>query len=604
MRTDPSFFGLVRRVSGARVFVEVSRDLPSASPIIEGHIYRLGQVGSFVRLPLGFLNVYGIVSMIGASEWVRNQQAEYELELPPGQRWMEVQLVGEAFGKGTFQLGVSVFPTIDDEVHVVTDTDLSIIYGSLASAPVEIEYHSSSENLSASVDLERLVTRHAAIVGSTGSGKSNTVAGLLKSLSSGTYAGSRVIVIDPHGEYGTAFEGISRVFRIGDKSNPLLIPYWAMSFDELGWFFVDRRSATESILDAAFREKVYEMRKARTAALKAGKVSDIEITVDSPVPFDIRQLWYDFDRQERATFKNNAPQTKADEELVKEGDPKTLTPAIFKPVALGSAAPFANKLKIGILPQMTRLYSRLRDKRFEFLCSPGDYDGSKSDLDDLVRGWIDHSQPITVFDLAGVPFEVVDLVVGMISRILFEVCFWGRELPGIGRQDPLLMVFEEAHTYLPRAEGSRFIQGFAKRAAHRVFKEGRKYGVGGVVVSQRPSDLDETVLAQCGTFFALRLANPEDQAHVKAILPDAMSGVVELLPSLRTGEALVLGEAVPLPSRVRLPLVDPRPRSNDPNVAEQWKKARVAAPAFDAAVTGWRIQQEALPPKAATLEGE
>lgn len=592
MRSDPSFLGVVRRVSGAKVFVEISNDLPSAGPIIEGHIYRLGQVGSFVRLPLGFLNIYGIVSMIGASEWVGSPQTEYEVEIPPGQRWMEIQLVGEAYGKGTFQRGVSVFPTIDDEVHIVTDTDLAIIYSSLGAAPVEIGFHSSSENLSASIDLERLVTRHAAIVGSTGSGKSNTVAGLLKSLSGGRYPGSRVIVIDPHGEYGTAFKGISRVFRIGDGSNPLLIPYWAMSFDELAWFFIDRRGASESILDAAFRDRIYEMRKAQTATLKAGKVSEIDITVDSPIPFDMRQLWYDFDRQERATFRTNACQ-KADEELVQEGDPKTLKPAVFKPAALGSAAPFRNKAAIGILPQMNRLYARLRDKRFEFLCSPGDFEGTKKDLDDVVRNWIDHSYPITVFDLAGVPFEVVDLVVGMIARIIFEVSFWGRELPGIGRQDPLLIVFEEAHTYLPRGEGGRFIQGFAKRAAHRIFKEGRKYGVGGIVVSQRPSDLDETVLAQCGTFCTLRLANPEDQARVKAILPDAMTGVVDLLPSLRTGEALILGEAVPLPSRVRLPLVEPRPRSNDPDVADEWKKARVKDAAFGKAVTGWRVQQEA-----------
>jgi len=181
----------------------------------------------------------------------------------------------------------------------------------------------------------------------------------------------------------------------------------------------------------------------------------------------------------------------------------------------------------------------------------------------------------------------------MIARIVFEVSFWSRELPGIGRQNPLLMVFEEAHTYLPRGEGGRFIQGFAKRAAHRIFKEGRKYGVGGIVVSQRPSDLDETVLAQCGTFCTLRLANPEDQARVKAILPDAMTGVIDLLPSLRTGEALILGEAVPLPSRVRLPLVEPRPRSNDPDVAAEWKRGRTKDAAFDKAVTGWRVQQEA-----------
>ena len=591
MRTEPTFLGLVRRVIGARVFVEVSSDIPSASPIIEGHLYRLGQVGSFVRLPLGFLNVYGIVSMVGASEYISEHEPGIEMAMPPGQRWMEVQLVGEAYGKGSFQRGVSVFPTLDDEVHVVTEADLSVIYSKLGEAPITIGSHSSSESLAAVVDVERIVTRHAAIVGSTGSGKSNTVACLLKALGNGGYPSAKVVVIDPHGEYGSAFQGLSRVFSIGDKSFPLVIPYWAMSFDELAWFFIDRRTGTESLQDSAFRERIFEMRKGGASSLKAGSVAATEITVDSPIPFDIRKLWYEFDYQERASFKTNACQ-KGDEELIENGDAKTLKPARFRPVGLGSAAPFRNKAAIGILPQMNRLYTRLKDKRFEFMCSPGSYDGSNHDLDELVGSWFNHSDPLTVFDLGGIPFEVVDLVVGMLTRIIFEMWFWGRDLSGVGRQAPTLVVFEEAHSYLPRGEG-RFIQGFARKAVQRIFKEGRKYGVGAIVVSQRPSELDETILSQCGTFFSLRLANSEDQGRVKAIVPDALSGLIDLLPALRTGEAVVLGEAVPLPCRIRIPLVEPRPRSDDPPVAEHWKKGRSEIVEYAKAVTGWRIQEQA-----------
>ena len=591
MRTEPTFLGLVRRVIGARVFVEVSPDIPSASPIIEGHLYRLGQVGSFVRLPLGFLNVYGIVSMVGASEYISEHEPGIEMAMPPGQRWMEVQLVGEAYGEGSFQRGVSVFPTLDDEVHVVTEGDLSVIYSNLGEAPITIGSHSSSESLAAIVDVEKIVTRHAAIVGSTGSGKSNTVACLLKALGNGSYPAAKVVVIDPHGEYGSAFKGLSRVFRIADKAFPLVIPYWAMSFDELAWFFIDRRSGTESLQDSAFRERIFEMRKTRASSLKAGQVAATEITVDSPIPFDIRELWYEFDYQERATFKTNACQ-KGDEELIENGDAKTLKPARFKPVGLGSTAPFRNKAAIGIQPQMNRLYARLKDKRFEFVCSPGSYDGSGRDLDELVGSWLNHSDPLTVFDLGGIPFEVVDLVVGMLTRIIFEMWFWGRDLSGVGRQAPTLVVFEEAHSYLPRGEG-RFIQGFARKAVQRIFKEGRKYGVGAIIVSQRPSELDETILSQCGTFFSLRLANSEDQGRVKAIVPDALSGLIDLLPALRTGEAVVLGEAVPLPCRIRIPLVEPRPRSDDPPVAEHWKKGRSEIVEYAKAITGWRIQEQA-----------
>jgi len=340
--------------------VEVSQDIPSANPIIDGRLYRLGQIGSFVRLPLGFLNVYGIVSMVGASELASTPQEEPEFALPTGQRWMEVQLVGEAYGKGTFQRGVSIFPTLDDEVHVVTEVDLSVIYSSLTEAPICIGTHSSSENLAAVVDAAKIVTRHGAIVGSTGSGKSNTVACFLKVLASTGYPGTRVIVIDTQSEYGSAFVGLSKVFRIGDSASPLYIPFWAMSFDELAWFFVDRRTGTESLQDSVFRDKVYEMRKAAAASLNAGSVSPTEITVDSPIPFDIRQLWYDFDFQERATFKTNAC-AQGTEELIEQGDARSLKPSRFKPASLGSAAPFINKARIGILPQMNRLYARLKD---------------------------------------------------------------------------------------------------------------------------------------------------------------------------------------------------------------------------------------------------
>jgi hypothetical protein len=597
MRTDPTFLGLIRRVSGARVFVEVSPDIPSASPIIEGRVYRLGQVGSFIRIPMGFLNLYGVVSMVGASELIGGRDLEYEGEVAPGQRWMEVQLVGEAYAKGPFERGISVFPTLDDEVHVVTESDLEVIYGNPAGAPVTIGHHSSSVSLAATVNLESIVTRHAAVVGSTGSGKSNAIATLLKNLCGGDYPSARVVVIDPHGEYATAFEGISRVFRIGDSKNPLLVPYWAMSFDEFAWFFVDRRTGSESLPDARLRDKLFEVRKARVSSAKAGKLSPDKITVDSPVPFDICQLWYDLDFDDRATFRTK-DFNKGEEEVIDKGDSKSLKPAVFKPAAPGAAAPFKGPSMGMMQGYLSRLYARLRDKRFEFMCYPGDYDGVKLDLNDLAADWLNHGKALTVFDLGGVPFEVVDLVVGLIARIIFELSFWGRNLPGIGRQAPTLIMFEEAHAYLPRGQ-RRFIQGFATSAVQRIFKEGRKYGVGAIVVSQRPSELDETILSQCGTFFALRLSNTDDQGHVRASVPDALSGLVGLLPALRTGEALVMGEAVPIPSRIRFLLVEPRPRSDDPHVAKRWRETRQANVDYARAVSGWRSQEQAAAPEEA-----
>ena len=169
--------------------------------------------------------------------------------------------------------------------------------------------------------------------------------------------------------------------------------------------------------------------------------------------------------------------------------------------------------------------------------------------------------------------------------------FWGRDLPSIGRQRPLLIIYEEAHSYLPKGGSGQFVSGYAGKSVRRVLKEGRKYGVGAIVVSQRPSELDETILSQCGTFFALRLSNPDDQGRVRSTVPDALAGLIDLLPALRTGEALVLGEAVQIPSRIRLPLVEPRPKSDDPEPAKRWKGKRVKIPPYDKAVTGWRRQR-------------
>jgi len=469
---------------------------------------------------------------------------------------------------------------------------------------VEIGAHAASESLVAYVDLDKIVTRHVAIVGSTGSGKSNTVAALLKSLTSGTYPSARIVVIDPHGEYGAAFQDSARVFSIGDKKDPLFVPYWALSFDELAWFLVDRRSASESQQDMLLREKIFEEKRTYCDKLRAGKLNDSIITVDSPIPFSIRDVWYYFDRQERVTY-NDTKRRKEDEALIEEGDAATLKPAKFQPASLGSAKPFKPQPPPFMGAYVNKMLGRLKDKRFDFLLSPGEYDGTNKDLHDLLLNWIDHEHAVTVLDLGGIPSEVTDLVVGVLTRILFEGMFWGRDIPGVGKHRPLLIVFEEAHSYLPKDGSSQFVAGYAARSVRRILKEGRKYGVGAIVVSQRPSELDETILSQCGTFFSLRLTNSGDQGRVKATVPDALAGLIDLLPALRTGEAIVLGDAMQIPSRIRLPLIEPRPKSDDPEVAECWKKQRIDNPAYDLAVTGWRQQRMPTPPVDTTeQEGE
>jgi len=215
-------------------------------------------------------------------------------------------------------------------------------------------------------------------------------------------------------------------------------------------------------------------------------------------------------------------------------------------------------------------------------------DGSvQLDLDKLLEGWLGHDRQITILDLSGVPSAVLTRLIGSILRVVYEALFWSREKSEGGVQRPLLVVMEEAHRYLGPDTGTNAIE-----VVKRIAKEGRKYGVGAMVVSQRPAEVDETVLSQCGTVIALRLSNPADRARVKGTLPDNLAGLMDLLPVLRTGEAIITGEAARLPIRCRitLPSQEHQPRSADPRVTEAWATRRIAE-GYDRVVASWRSQR-------------
>ncbi len=588
---EATYLGTVRKVTGAKVFVEISGDIPSANPILNGRVHRLGQIGSFVRIPVGYLSLYGIVAMVGVSEEKLNDEDEFTT-LDFGHRWIEVQLVGEAYASEPFQRGVSIFPTLEDEVHIVTEEDLSVIYAPSGTSAISIGNLAASESLKAYIDIDKLVTRHCAIVGSTGSGKSNTVAALLKSLTRGDFPNSRIIVIDPHGEYGAALSDVAKIFSISSKKNPLRVPYWALSFDEIAWFLVNKKNATETAQDLRFREMIYDAKKLKCANVKAGVVDANSITSDSPIPYSLKQIWYDLDRELRVTY-DDIPRTV--EALIKEGNAENLEPAEFKPHGAGAIAPHKPLQGSLMGAYVNRIISRLKDKRFDFLLNPQEFDGEIKDLHNLLEDWVGHDKPITVLDFGGVPSDLTDLVVGVLTRILYEGMYWGRDIQAVGRTRPLLVVFEEAHSYLPKGGSSQFVEGYASQSVRRILKEGRKYGIGALVVSQRPSELDETILSQCGTFISLRLTNAEDQGRIKSTVPDTLASLSDLLPALRTGEAIILGEATQIPSRVRIPLIEPRPNSDDPKVGICWRKDKITNAQYNKAITAWRNQSSELP---------
>jgi hypothetical protein len=292
---------------------------------------------------------------------------------------------------------------------------------------------------------------------------------------------------------------------------------------------------------------------------------------------------------------------------VQIGDAMSVTPPLYRTVkTTGTASERVNygKDPIGIRQQLAGLASKLRDPRFAFLFKPGDWlpdiDGkSPKDLDALLQDWVGGPKAISILDLSGVPSSVLNDLIGAVLRILYDALFWARKLPEGGRERPLLIVLEEAHTYLSKENS-----GTAAMAVKRIAKEGRKYGVGLMIVSQRPSEIDSTILSQCGTIFAMRLANDTDRGHVTSAASDNLKGLFEMLPILRTGEAIIVGEAVSLPVRTLIepPPKDRRPDSVDPRVAVRgsiqkdgfegpggWNQKR-DEPDYAAVVRQWRKQ--------------
>lgn len=585
---DPTFLGTVSAVSGSSVTVHLSQSVSSGLSIIEGRAYRVGQVGSFVRIPQGYQDLYGIVSDVGSDAApdrvvIANEDTS---------RWMKIQLVGESIGTN-FGRGTSQYPNIGDSVHITTESGLARIYGAEDSGQVVIGTLSSAESIPAKLSLDELVTRHSAVLGSTGSGKSTMVASLLQAISTQEsdtqeYPSARILMLDLHGEYASAFSNDATVFTINpqeDHEKPLYVPYWALNVSDILGFLVGEINEKH---EAAFLEKIYKLKEIAFRNSRFAAMRENSMTVDTPLPFSLRKLWYDLLDFEVTTFTGSARDQKA---LIHKGDPQSLVAPQYQPHAMGSKGPFLNSNAIGIRRQLSLLRSRLLDPRYDFLLHPGPWEPDlcgavELDLDSLIGDWLGNSMPITILDLSGVPSTVLEQLVGSILNVVYESLFWSREKSEGGIERPLLIVMEEAHRYL-----SRHRKGLASEVVQRIAKEGRKYGVGAMVVSQRPSEVDETILSQCGTFFALRLSNPADRERVKGTLPDGLVTLLDVLPVLRTGEAIIMGEAAKLPMRCRITLPEEhrRPKSTDPRVSERWALPR-RPEGYDRVVASWRDQ--------------
>ncbi len=508
---------------------------------------------------------------------------------------MTAVLFGEGVA-GQFERGVGEYPTVGDEVHLVTNADLETIYGwaKMTTGTVPIGKIAATAGLPAELSVAGLVSRHCAVVGSTGAGKSNLVTVLLEAVSDGTFPKARVIVIDPHGEYGSSLGDRSTVFRVSPNTaageKPLWVPFWALPFDELRELTL---GGLQQQQESAIRDEILRMKSLASERLENAPRPET-LNADSPIPFSIKKLWHELDRFERVTFNKSGNQQTIEDECAPEdlGDADALRPAKFPAASPYNQAPYKNQRKRNIERHLDLMASRLRDSRFAFLFCPGggfnpSIDGEvDSDLDTLVAEWVGQERPVSVFDVSSLPSEILPTVVGTVLRVIYDTLLWGQELPIGGRQQPLLIVIDEAHLFVPEGDSTS-----AHRTLSMIAKEGRKYGVGLVLVSQRPSELDSTVLSQCGSLIAMRLTNSSDRGKVASMVPDDLGGLVDLLPSLRTGEGICLGEMMPIPTRVRVRKAREKPVGDDPKLPDVWlAEPRPDIAGYAVALSNWRAQ--------------
>jgi hypothetical protein len=434
MKRDPTFIGVVQDVFGSTLTVELNDDTATGLGFVAGEGYRIGQVGSFVRIPLGFVDLYGVVSQVGAGAAPESGDDKRVY----GNRWIKVQMVGEGLRGGRFERGISQHPTVDDRVHVVTQADLAAIYGAIDPQDyVPIGHLASAEAIPALVNINRLVTRHSAVVGTTGSGKSTTVAGLLNALSDPTrYPSARILVLDIHGEYAKALSNRSTVFRVaidssqGQKS--LCIPFWALSFEELVPFAFGRLNDAQASVVA---DTIVDLKREALVNYQRSGITVENVTADTPIPFCIHKLWFELHKREHHTLipKPGAAAGEVEHAYVLDhnGDPQDLgdamnvRPPIYRTVKTTGTADERVQLgagSIGIRSQLASLASKLRDPRLSFLFRPGDWspdlDGKVSkDIDELLFDWIGSDMPVSILDLSGIPSNILTDLIGAMLRV-------------------------------------------------------------------------------------------------------------------------------------------------------------------------------------------
>ena len=490
-------------------------------------------IGSVVRIKVGDSLVYGAirsVSLQTSSEGKTQPLIELEF-LAQAER-------DERSGNITAQRGISSHPMPGDPVFRASDEDLSLLFSAGGKEHFTVGTVYPTHRVPATLLTEHLMTRHFAILGSTGTGKSTATALFIHKIVESMPEG-HIIILDPHNEYKGAFSEISVGFNVSN----LRLPYWLMNLEEMTELLVGRgRDDREEDVDI-LRKSVLAARKKSADRSLAEK-----LTVDTPVPYRLADLIGEIDD---AMGQLNKPE---------------------------GIAPFL-RLK-------ARLEELRTDKRYNFMFSGLLISDTLVDIVSSMLRLPTNGKPVTTLDLSGIPADIVDVVVSVLCRLVFDFAVWTSQ----EHSQPVLIVCEEAHRYVPQAVSES--AGAARGAIERIAKEGRKYGVSLGLVSQRPSDLSETVLAQCGTIISMRMNNDRDRQFVESTMPEGSKGFLESLPALQNREAIVSGEGVAAPMRIKLSYLEEakRPSSTDPDFATHWRTPIDSTEFVQDTIHKWRTQ--------------
>jgi len=535
------------------------------------------QIGSYVQIAddndtclVAMVQSYRIKDGLGREDGQEITQPKFILSLQPVGR-----LEAGKFNRGGKQITIPpkrvevASKVLLEKIYSAVDEEKRFSFGALA----------QDEQVRVQLDGDKFFGKHIGVVGSTGSGKSSTVAAILQEgirvsegqKEKGLLNNSHIIIFDLHGEYAGAFPA-ARVIGVDD----IKLPYWLMNSEELEEMFIESNELNSHNQVSQFRNAVIENKQ------KYSSGNTERVSYDSPIYFSLQEVTNYLTHLNTEVVSKlsgeNCPKFMDGTKVEKRSDYYFNKPKEFVEPSTGKADRASNGPFNGEFNRfLMRLEARTNDKRLGFLLAPkkkegGDY--KTEDLAELLQQFMGYGETkgnVTIIDLSGIPFEVLSVVVSLITRLIFTFNFHFKKQHVKGDQElPYLLVYEEAHNYIPQSEGAKY--GSVKRAIERIAKEGRKYGISLMIVSQRPSEISETVFSQCNNFVAMRLTNPNDQQYVKRLLPDNLSAITDALPSLERQEAILIGDSVMVPSLVKVDEITDLPHSHDIDFHTEWKK--------------------------------